>query len=218
MALAIFDLDNTLLAGDSDHLWGVFVAEKGIVDPEEHRRINDRFYEDYCRGELDIHAYQRFALAPLVGRDPQELARWHEAFMRQYIEPIILPRGVEAIEAHKAKGDTVMIITATNTFVTAPIARRLGVDILLGTEPEQDEQGRYTGEIVGIPTFQEGKVRRLEQWMADNGADLSGSWFYSDSHNDIPLLERVDNPVAVDPDDTLRAHAERKGWPVTSFR
>ncbi len=218
MALAIFDLDNTLLAGDSDHLWGVFVAEKGIVDPEEHRRINDRFYEDYCRGELDIHAYQRFALAPLVGRDPEELARWHEAFMRQYIEPIILPKGLETIEAHKAKGDTVMIITATNTFVTAPIARRLGVSILLGTEPERDERGRYTGEIVGIPTFQAGKVRRLEQWLADNGADLTGSWFYSDSHNDIPLLERVDNPVAVDPDEKLRAHAERAGWPITSFR
>ncbi len=138
--------------------------------------------------------------------------------MRQYIEPIILPKGLETIEAQKAKGETVMIITATSTFVTAPIARRLGVDILLGTEPERDERGRYTGEIVGIPTFQAGKVRRLEQWLADNGADLSDSWFYSDSHNDIPLLERVDNPVAVDPDEKLRAHAERAGWPITSFR
>jgi len=218
MALAIFDLDNTLLADDSDHLWGEFVIEKGIVDAEAHKRQNDRFYEDYCRGQLDIHAYQRFALAPLVGRDPDELARWHEEFMQRYIEPIILPKGLLALEKHRQAGDTLMIITATNAFVTRPIARRLGVDILLATEPETDENGRYTGEIIGTPTFRQGKVERLNQWLREHDQPLAGSWFYSDSHNDIPLLETVDNPVAVDPDDTLRAHAEKQGWPVMSFR
>ena len=218
MALAIFDLDNTLLADDSDHLWGEFVIEKGIVDAEAHKRQNDRFYEDYCRGQLDIHAYQRFALAPLVGRDPDELARWHEEFMQRYIEPIILPKGLLALEKHRQAGDTLMIITATNAFVTRPIARRLGVDILLATEPETDENGRYTGEIIGTPTFRQGKVERLNQWLREHDQPLAGSWFYSDSHNDIPPLETVDNPVAVDPDDTLRAHAEKQGWPVMSFR
>ncbi len=218
MALAIFDLDNTLLAGDSDHLWGEFVIEKGLVDPEIHRRQNDRFYEDYCRGELDIHAYQRFALAPLIGRDPDELARWHAEFMARHIEPIILPKGEALIAEHKARGDTVMIITATNTFVTDPIAKRLGVDILLGTEPEVDADGRFTGEIAGTPTFQHGKVIRLKQWLDAHNETLSGSYFYSDSHNDIPLLERVDHPVAVDPDDKLAAHAQQRGWPIISLR
>ncbi len=218
MALAIFDLDNTLLAGDSDHLWGEFIIEQGIVDAEAHRRQNDRFYEDYCRGELDIHAYQRFALAPLVGRDPAELARWHDEFMRRHIEPIILPKGEALIAEHKARGDTVMIITATNTFITRPIARRLGVDTLLGTEPEVDENGRYTGGIIGIPTFQHGKVARLEQWLAENGETLVGSIFYSDSHNDIPLLEKVEHPVAVDPDEKLTQHAQKHGWPIISLR
>ncbi|SIN87387.1 HAD-superfamily subfamily IB hydrolase, TIGR01490 [Sulfurivirga caldicuralii] len=218
MALAIFDLDNTLLGGDSDHLWGEFVIEKGLVDPADHRRQNDQFYADYCNGTLDIHAYQRFALAPLVGRDPEELAQWHREFMQRYIEPIILPKGFEALEKHRKAGDTLMIITATNAFVTRPIAERLGVEHLLATEPERDENGYYTGEIVGIPTFQHGKVERLQQWLNEHGETLEGSWFYSDSHNDIPLLEAVDNPAVVDPDDRLRAHAERQGWPIISFR
>ncbi len=218
MALAIFDLDNTLLAGDSDHLWGEFVIEKGIVDAETHRKQNDRFYADYCAGKLDIYAYQRFALSPLVGRAPETLSQWHQEFMQRYIEPIILPKGEAAIARHKQKGDIVMIITATNTFVTAPIAKRLGVEILLGTEPEVDDKGFYTGNIVGTPTFQEGKVKRLAQWMQTHQATLSGSWFYSDSHNDIPLLEQVSHPVAVDPDEKLHNHATRRGWPITSFR
>lgn len=218
MALAIFDLDNTLLGGDSDHLWGEFVIEKGLVDHDVHRRQNDQFYADYCNGTLDIHAYQRFALAPLVGRDPDELAQWHREFMQRHIEPIILPKGLEALERHRQAGDTLMIITATNAFVTRPIAERLGVAHLLATEPERDENGYYTGEIVGIPTFQHGKVERLQQWLDEHGETLAGSWFYSDSHNDIPLLEAVDNPVAVDPDERLRAHAEQQGWPIASFR
>ncbi len=218
MALAIFDLDNTLLGGDSDHLWGEFVIEKGLVDPEAHKRQNDQFFADYCRGELDIHAYQRFALAPLVDRDPEELAQWHREFMQRYIEPIILPKGLEALEKHRKAGDTLMIITATNAFVTAPIAKRLGVAHLLATEPQRDKNGYYTGEIVGIPTFQHGKVERLRQWLNEHGETLEGSWFYSDSHNDIPLLEAVDNPVAVDPDERLRTHAEKMGWPILSFR
>ena len=218
MTLAIFDLDNTLLAGDSDYLWGEFLVRKGLVDAEEYREQNAQFYEDYCRGELDIHAYQRFALAPLVGQDPDTLAQWHQAFMREMIEPIILPKGEALIAEHKARGDTVMIITATNTFITRPIAERLGVSHLLGTEPERDAHGRYTGEITGIPTFQHGKVERLAQWLGEHGETLNGSWFYSDSHNDIPLLEQVEHPVAVDPDERLRQHAQKQGWPVISLR
>ena len=218
MALAIFDLDNTLLAGDSDHLWGEFVIDLGLVDADTYRQQNEQFYRDYCRGELDIYAYQRFALAPLVGRDPAELARWHDQFMQRYIEPIILPKGEALIAEHKARGDTVMIITATNTFITRPIARRLGVDILLGTEVEVDSHGRFTGEIVGTPTFQQGKVVRLQQWLNEQDATLADSHFYSDSHNDIPLLQQVDHPVAVDPDEKLAHYAQQQGWPIISLR
>ena len=218
MALAIFDLDNTLLGGDSDHLWGEFVIEKGLVDPAAHKRQNDRFYQDYCNGTLDIHAYQRFALAPLVGRDPHELAQWHREFMVRYIEPIILPKGLATLENHRQAGDTLMIITATNAFVTRPIAERLGVPHLLATEPARDDEGRYTGDIVGTPTFQQGKVERLQEWLRQHDETLQGSWFYSDSHNDIPLLEAVDHPIAVDPDDRLRRHAQQQDWPIISFR
>lgn len=217
MTLAIFDLDNTLIAGDSDHLWGVFVCEQGLVDGEDFAQRNEAFYADYQRGELDIDAYLRFALAPLAGRPQDQLADWHAAFMREKIAPIMLPAAAELIASHRGRGDTLLIVTATNAFITRPIADALGIDNLLACEGEIVD-GRYTGQPQGIPTYKEGKVRRLQEWLAQTGLSMDGAWFYSDSHNDLPLLERVDNPVAVDPDEILAARARSEGWPVISLR
>jgi len=217
MALAIFDLDNTLLAGDSDHAWGEFLCRKKRVDVDSYRQQNEAFYQDYCRGELDVFAYQRFALAPLVGKEPSVLRAWHNEFMEESIQPIWLKKAEELITKHKDQGDFLLIITATNRFITQPIADRLGVDDLLATEPEVIGE-QYTGEITGIPCYQEGKVKRLDQWLENNPHSMQDSFFYSDSHNDLPLLEKVTNPVAVDPDDTLKAHAEKKGWSIISLR
>ncbi len=217
MTLAIFDLDNTLIAGDSDNLWGQFVCEQGIADAEEYGRQNDQFYEDYKTGELDIDAYLRFALSTLVGQPPETLAQWHSQFMAQMIDPIMLPRAVGLVEGHRAKGHELVVVTATNRFITEPIATRLGIRNLLACEGEIVD-GRYTGNPSGVPTFREGKVTRLQEWLAGRDATLEGAWFYSDSHNDLPLLELVDNPVAVDPDDQLRAIAETRGWKIISLR
>lgn len=217
MTLAIFDLDNTLLRGDSDHAWGEFIADLGIVDGASYRARNDAFYDDYCRGALDVFAYQRFVLAPLAGFSMAELARWHEQFMREKIEPIILPKAQQLVDSHRAQGHTLMIITATNSFITAPIARRFGIDTLIATEPEQYNNA-YTGDVVGVPCYREGKVQRLNTWLLDKNEDLRGSYFYSDSHNDLPLLQLVDHPVAVDPDDTLRQYAGENSWQVLSLR
>jgi len=217
VSVAIFDLDNTLIGGDSDHRWGEFLIAQGVVDGAAFAAANDRFYADYLAGTLDIFAYQRFALAPLVGREPAELAQWHAAFMAQMIEPIILPRAVTLVERHRQAGDTLLIITATNRFITAPIAARFGIDHLIATEPECID-GRYSGELVGTPSFQQGKVERLTEWLREQQLALTDSWFYSDSHNDLPLLQQVDHPVAVDPDATLAAYAAKVGWPVVSLR
>ncbi len=217
MALAIFDLDNTLLAGDSDYLWGRFLAEHGLVDGEAYERANERFYQAYKEGSLDIFEFLRFSLRPLAEHPVEELEEWRRDFMEEKIEPILLPAAHALLDRHRERGDTLVIITATNRFVTRPIADRLGVHELIATDPEFRE-GRYTGEVAGIPCFQEGKVKRLEQWLAEHGGDLAGSWFYSDSHNDLPLLERVEHPVAVDPDPTLEAEARKRGWPLITLR
>ena len=217
MPLAIFDLDTTLLDGDSDYLWGVFLAERRVVDPDHYERENARFYAEYKEGRLDIHEFLRFSLAPLARHAPAALAAWRAEFLATRIEPIVLPKAVALVEGHRAAGDTLLIVTATNRFVTAPIAARFGIPHLIATEPEVRD-GRYTGEVEGVPSFREGKVVRLEQWLDAHGQTLDGSRFYSDSHNDLPLLERVDHPVAVDPDPTLAEHARRCGWPVLSLR
>lgn len=217
MTLAIFDLDNTLLAGDSDHAWGEFIADLGIVDGKSYRAQNDAFYADYCRGALDIFAYQRFVLSPLAGLSMAELHRWHTQFMREKIEPIILPKALALVDSHRTQGHTLMIITATNSFITAPIAKRFDIDTLIATEPEI-RNNAYTGDVVGVPCYREGKVERLNTWLAEHNETLRGSFFYSDSHNDLPLLQRVDIPVAVDPDDTLRKYAEDNIWQVLSLR
>ncbi|GAB4361795.1 MAG: HAD family hydrolase [Gammaproteobacteria bacterium] len=217
MALAIFDLDNTLLGGDSDYLWGQFLAENGIVDGAWYEEENRRYYQQYEAGTLDIHEFLRFSLRPLAENDPQQLRAWRRQFIDEKIRPILLPAAQKLLDRHRARGDTLLIITATNRFVTEPIAELLGVPHLIATDPAQS-QGRYTGEVEGIPCFQEGKVTRLNAWLADTGQTLDQSWFYSDSHNDIPLLERVDHPVAVDPDPALSQHAHHKGWPVITLR
>jgi len=217
VSLAIFDLDNTLLSIDSDHAWGEFLLEQGAVDPVAYRDANDRFMADYEAGTLDIHAFLEVALRPLAENSPEQLAAWHQQFMASKIEPHILPKGEELVARHRTRGDTLLIITATNRFITGPIAERLGIDDLIAVEPEIVD-GRYTGRVKGTPSYREGKVVRLEEWLADKELTLDGSWFYSDSHNDIPLLEIVEHPVAVDPDPSLREVAEARGWRIISLR
>lgn len=217
MALAIFDLDNTLLGGDSDYLWGEHLVELGAVDAAAYAASNEQFYQDYLNGTLDNHAYLEFALQPLAAHAPDLLHGWRTQFIVDKIEPLILPAARELIAKHHRRGDILLIITATNRFITEPIAELLGIEHLLATELEFLD-GRYTGRYTGVPTFREGKITALEEWVARHGADLAGSWFYSDSHNDLPLLQRVANPVAVDPDDALRRHAELYNWPIISLR
>jgi len=217
MTLAIFDLDNTLLGGDSDNLWGQFLCERGLVDGEDFAARNDQFYADYQAGTLDIDAYLRFALSTLVGLSPRELRARHRDFMRSKIEPILLPKAEKLLAKHRQQGHQLLIITATNEFITRPIAELLGVTELIACEGEK-VNGRYTGEPRGVPSYHAGKVTRLKAWLELHQASLDGAFFYSDSHNDLPLLELVDNPVAVDPDDSLRARAETEGWPVISLR
>ena len=217
MSLAIFDLDNTLIGIDSDHAWGEFLLEQGAVDPLSYREANERFMRDYDAGTLDIHAFLEVALKPLADNTPEQLAAWHQQFMASKIEPNILTKGEELLARHRTRGDTLLIITATNRFITGPIAERLGVDHLIAVEPEILE-GRYTGRVSGTPSYREGKVERLEAWLAGKELTLDDAWFYSDSHNDLPLLEQVDHPVAVDPDDTLREIAEARNWRIMSLR
>ncbi len=217
MPLAIFDLDNTLIAGDSDYLWGQHLVEIGVVDGAAYEAANARFYADYRDERLDIDAFLHFALQPLSAHDMDALLAWRADFIARRIDPILLPAAQALVERHRAAGDTLLIITATNAFVTAPIAERYGIPHLIATEPEQRD-GRYTGAVAGIPAFQHGKVQRLEQWLQARDETLAGSHFYSDSINDVPLLERVDHPVAVDPDPRLSALARERGWPILSLR
>jgi HAD superfamily hydrolase (TIGR01490 family) len=217
MALAIFDLDNTLLAGDSDHLWGQFLVAQGLEDGTEFARANDAFYRDYQEGSLDIDAFLRFSLRPLRDHPPELLESLRARFVRECIAPLMLPAARALVDRHRAAGDTLLIITASNTFITAPTAALFGVPHLIATDPEVHE-GRFTGAVSGIPSFQAGKVARLEVWLAAQGESLAGSSFYSDSHNDLPLLERVDRPVAVDPDAVLREAALARGWDILSLR
>ncbi|MGN2432524.1 HAD family hydrolase [Pseudomonas syringae] len=217
MRLALFDLDNTLLGGDSDHAWGDYLCQRGILDAATHKTRNDEFYQDYLTGTLNMTDYLNFTLEILGNTDMAQLEEWHREFMRDCIEPMILPKALELIGKHRDAGDKLVVITATNRFVTAPIVARLGIDTLLATECEMAD-GRYTGRTTGVPCFREGKVTRLDQWLEDNAFSLEDSYFYSDSMNDLPLLEQVANPVAVDPDDKLRAEAEQRGWPVITLR
>jgi HAD superfamily hydrolase (TIGR01490 family) len=220
MNLALFDLDHTLLAGDSDYEWGQFLIDRGVVDRDFYESRNRDFFEQYKAGTLDIHAFLAFALEPLARHTPEELAGWHAEFMTERILPMISPAARALVARHAAQGDLMAIITATNAFVTAPIARELGVPHLIATDPEMVD-GRYTGRPHGVPCFQAGKVTRLDAWLAARGEALDRfaiSWFYSDSANDLPLMQRVTHPVAVDPDARLGAFARERGWPVVSLR
>jgi HAD superfamily hydrolase (TIGR01490 family) len=220
MRLTLFDLDNTLLGGDSDYEWGQFLVDRGILEREAYEAQNRTYYDQYIAGSLDIHEYLGFALRPLAEHAPQELARWHADFMRSRILPMIGQPARSLVRRHLAAGDLCAIITATNSFVTAPIAREFGVAHLIATEPES-HAGRFTGRLAGIPCFREGKVRRLDDWLGGLGHQLANfeeSAFYSDSHNDLALLERVTRPVAVDPDPELAAQAARRRWEVISLR
>ena len=217
MSLALFDLDNTLLAGDSDYLWGQFLVEQGIVDGEAYERANERFYEQYREGCLNIAEFLHFALQPLAQHEPARLYAWREQFIEEKIQPILLAAAHAVVEKHRRAGDVLVVITATNRFVTEPIVKLYGIEHLVATTPEFRD-GRYTGRFEGAPCFQQGKVTRLQEWLAENGQNLEGSWFYSDSHNDLPLLAKVSHPVAVDPDATLLGVAQENRWPVISLR
>ena len=214
--LALFDLDHTLLPLDSDYEWGVFTTRIGWTDPEEFGRRNDAFYAHYQAGTLDVHEYVRFATEAVRARGPQKAAQAHAQFMREVIMPAIGPTARALLEAHRAAGDEIVIVTATNEFITGPIAQALGVEQLLAVQLERDASGWITGTIAGEPTMREGKVRRMQQWLAERGWDWAAveSTFYSDSMNDVPLLEKVDHPVATNPDARLRALAQQRGWRI----
>ncbi len=217
MTLAIFDLDNTLIADDSDYLWGKFLVDQGIVDRLVYDKINAQFYEDYQNGTLDMMAFLRFALEPLAAHPIEQLHNWRQDFINSIIKPLLLDRAKALIEKHRAQGDTLLVITATNSFITAPIVALYGIENLIATTPEMID-GKYTGNVNGVPCFQEGKVTRLNEWLTLNNEKLEGSYFYSDSHNDLPLLKLVDFPVAVDPDEKLRDFADTQKWEIISLR
>ncbi len=220
MNLALFDLDNTLLACDSDYEWGQFLVTRGVLERDAYEAQNAAFYEQYKAGVLDIHAFLGFALRPLAEHAPEDLDRWHGEFMLARIRPAMGAPAKALVQRHLAAGDLCAVVTATNSFVTGPIAREFGVPHLVATEPERSA-GRFTGRVAGMPCFREGKIVRVEAWLAGQGRrlqDFPQSTFYSDSHNDLPLLERVSHPVAVDPDAALAAEAARRGWPVISLR
>ncbi len=217
MSLAIFDLDNTLLNGDSDHAWGEFLVQKGVVEEVWYRQQNDHFYALYKQGKLDIMQYLDFALQPLTRFDMDQLKQMHDEFMANFVEPMRLQKADALLAKHRQEGDFLLIITATNRFITGPIAEFLGVDDIIATDAEIINN-RYSGKTEGTPCYQEGKVTRLHHWLETHQQDLEGSYFYSDSINDLPLLKAVTYPVAVDADPLLTAEAQARGWPCISLR
>jgi len=218
MSLAMFDLDNTLIGGDSDYLWGEFLCEKGIIeDTASFQKMNEYFYQQYEVGKLDIYAWAEFSFKVLTEYSIDELNDLRQNFIQQKIEPIFLDKAQSCINQHKENGDTVLVITASNTFITAPIAEMYGINHLLATEPEFKD-GRFTGKVSGVPCFQSGKIDNLMPWIEKHNKNLKGSYFYSDSHNDLPLLELVDNPVAINGDPRLTSTAKKNGWPNLDWR
>jgi HAD superfamily hydrolase (TIGR01490 family) len=218
--LALFDLDNTLLSGDSDFEWSQFLIEQGVLDRELFEPMSHAFYEQYKAGTLNIAEFLEFQLKPLSRHARKVLDAWHAEFMQSKVRPMMGVKARALVDKHKAAGDVCVVVTATNSFVTAPIAREFGVEHLIATDPEE-KNGEFTGAVAGVPSFREGKVVRMEQWMSARGWDWNSfteTAFYSDSLNDLPLLSKVSRPVAVDPDPTLRAYAEKQGWAVISLR
>ncbi len=220
MQLALFDLDNTLLSGDSDFEWAQFLIAKGVLDPEVHAAQNEIFYEQYKEGTLDIHEFLDFQLQPLARHPRTQLDAWHREFMDTRILPIIGEQARTLANKHLANGDLCAIVTATNSFVTGPICREFKIPHLIATIPAQ-ENGQFTGKPRGLPSFREGKITRVEDWLESIGlcwGSFEKSWFYSDSFNDLPLLALVSHPVAVDPDNRLNSHAQAANWPILSLR
>jgi HAD superfamily hydrolase (TIGR01490 family) len=218
--LALFDLDNTLLAGDSDYNWSLFLIKQGLLDEKTHHERNEQFYLDYKNGNLDIYKFLAFQLKPLSEHSMADLNALHAKYMDTVIRPMMTQKAQDLVNQHKAQGDLCLVITATNSFVTKPIAQAYGIAHLIGTDPEM-VNGAYTGGVAGVPSFQEGKVTRLNQWLAERGqvlADFEQSYFYSDSHNDLPLMKLVTHPVAVDADAKLTDYAQQHGWPHISLR
>ena len=219
LELALFDLDNTLLSGDSDYEWAQFLIERGVLQRAEYEAKNERFSRQYKAGRLDIREFLDFQLAPLARYPRAKLEDWHEEFMQAKVKLLIRPKAMKLVQRHLGENHLCAIVTSTNAFITAPIAHEFGVDHLLATELEVRD-GRFTGRPSGVPCFRQGKVTRLAEWLVGRGqtlASFSSSWFYSDSLNDLPLLERVTHPVAVDPDETLRREALARGWRVISL-
>ena len=222
MDLVLFDLDHTLLAGDSDFEWAQFLIARGALDRELHAAQNQTFYEQYQAGTLDIFEFLDFQLAPLSRHTRAELEAWHADFMRERIAPMIREPARALVDEYLQREDVIVaVVTATNSFVTGPIVRSFGIQHLVATIPAQLEDGRFTGKPRGLPAFRAGKIERVDAWLESIGLHWGAfreTWFYSDSHNDLPLLTRASHPVAVDPDTTLLTHAEQHGWPVISLR
>ncbi len=216
MTLALFDLDNTLLSGDSDYEWGQFLVQKKLVDAKAYKAANLRFYEQYKQGVLDIYEWSAFTFLPLSEHSMEALALLHSEYMQEVIQPFMGDIAKSVVEHHRQQGHTLIVITATNSFVTRPIVDAFGIEHLIATE-SKIINGRYTTEVDGIPSFNQGKVERLNIWLKQNNESLQGSYFYSDSHNDLPLLEKVDHPIAVDPDEKLAKIAKQRGWEITTF-
>jgi HAD superfamily hydrolase (TIGR01490 family) len=219
MQLALFDLDNTLLSGDSDYEWTQHLIRKGVLDGDEFEKRNNEFYEQYKAGTLDIYEFLDFQLHSLANNSRDDLEKWHAEFMNTRIRPMLKQKARDLVKRHQDNGDLCAIVTATNSFVTGPIGRELDIPHLIATIPAQ-ENGRFTGKPRGLPSFREGKIARVEDWLESMGLwwnNFERSWFYSDSHNDLPLMALVSDPVAVDPDSILRAHAEAAGWPILSL-
>lgn len=217
--IALFDMDDTLLPADSDSLWNTWLADVGALDPVARRREQLRFGVAYVAGTLDIHAFMAFQLAPLAAHPRPLLERWREQFVRERVAPIVTEAARACVAAHA--GERLALVTATNRWIAEPIAALFGIDTVIATEPEETADGTFTGRVVGLPAFREGKIERVRTWLAGQGLafdTVARSTFYSDSRNDIPLLEHVTHPVAVDPDAALAAHAAARGWPVISLR
>ena len=213
MALALFDLDNTLINGDSDHAWGLYLAEIGVVNAKQHEAAQDRFYQEYVDGTLDINEFLEFQLTPLKEHSLNELLAWRADFIEKKIKPLIHEDKVTLVQKHRDSGDSLVIITATNSFITSPIADLFGIETLIATEPEQNSDG-FTGKVLGTPCFQAGKITKLNEWLTNSSETMKESWFYSDSYNDLPLLLEVDHPVCVSPDTKLSNHAKANDWPI----
>lgn len=220
MNLALFDLDNTILAGDSDYNWSRFLIQEGYLDGAIHAEKNEKFYADYKAGTLDIYAFVEFQFKPLARNPRSILNQLLKKYVEEVIKPMITEKAYALVRKHREEGDLLMVITATNSFITKPIAALFGIENLIGTDPEEKE-GEFTGKVSGLPSFKEGKVTRLEAWLKNKNlslADFKESYFYSDSHNDLPLMQKVTHPVAVDSDDILTEYANAKGWPQISLR